>query len=88
MAVPFLSLQMKSSTGHHKVQSNAMKTYQKQQQYIYRHCQLCHVTTSCAVITQFAGGSTKYFGTYHAEFPKPKRDPASGGVKSAVRGEE
>ena len=29
-----------------------------------------------AAITQFAGGSTKYFGTYHAEFPKPKRDPA------------
>ena len=25
---------------------------------------------------QFAGGSTKYFGPYHAEFPKPKRDPA------------
>ena len=29
-----------------------------------------------AAITHFAGGSTKYFGTYHAEFPKPKRDPA------------
>ena len=29
-----------------------------------------------AAITQFAGGSTKYFGTYHVEFPKPKRDPA------------
>ena len=29
-----------------------------------------------AAITQFAGGSTKYFGTNHAEFPKPKRDPA------------
>ena len=29
-----------------------------------------------AAFTQFAGGSTKYFGTYHAEFPKPKRDPA------------
>ena len=29
-----------------------------------------------AAITQFAGGSTKHFGTYHAEFPKPKRDPA------------
>ena len=29
-----------------------------------------------AAITQFTGGSTKYFGTYHAEFPKPKRDLA------------
>ena len=29
-----------------------------------------------AAFTQFAGGTTKYFGTYHAEFPKPKRDPA------------
>ena len=27
-----------------------MKTYRKQQQYIYRLCQLCHVTTSYAVI--------------------------------------
>ena len=28
-------------------------------------------------ITQFAGGSvTKYFSTNHAEFSKPKRDPA------------
>ena len=27
-----------------------MKTYRKQQQYIYRHCQLCHVTTSYAMI--------------------------------------
>ena len=26
-----------------------------------------------AAFTQFAGGSTKYFGTYHAEFPKPER---------------
>ena len=24
-----------------------------------------------AAITQFASGSTKYFGTYPAEFPKP-----------------
>ena len=29
-----------------------------------------------AAFTKFTGGSTKYFGTYHAEFPKPKRDPA------------
>ena len=41
---------MTSSTGHHKVQSNAMKAYRKQRQYIYRHCQLCHVTTSYALI--------------------------------------
>ena len=41
---------MKSSTGHHEVQSNAMKAYRKQRQYIYRHCQLCHVTTSYAVM--------------------------------------
>ena len=41
---------MTSSTGHHKVQSNAMKAYRKQRQYIYRHCQLCHVTTSYAVM--------------------------------------
>ena len=27
-----------------------MKGYRKQQQYIYRHCQLCHVTRSCALI--------------------------------------
>ena len=41
---------MPSSTGHHKVQNNAMKAYRKQRQYIYRHCQLCHVTASCALI--------------------------------------
>ena len=29
-----------------------------------------------AAITQLAGGSTRYFGTNYAEFPKPKRDPA------------
>ena len=27
-----------------------MKTYRKQRQYIYRHCPLCHVTTSYALI--------------------------------------
>ena len=27
-----------------------MKAYRKQRQYIYHHCQLCHVTRSCAVI--------------------------------------
>ena len=29
-----------------------------------------------AAITQFTGGSTKYFSTHHAEVPKPERDPA------------
>ena len=41
---------MTSSTGQRKVQTNAMKAYRKQRQYIYRHCQLCHVTTNYAVI--------------------------------------
>ena len=41
---------MPVSTGHHKVQNNAMKAYRKQRQYIYRHCQPCHVTANCAVI--------------------------------------
>ena len=27
-------------------------------------------------ITEFAGGSKKHFGTYHAELTKPKKDPA------------
>ena len=63
-AVPFLSLQipittgnrkvhnnaMKSSIQHGKLPSNAMKAYQKQRQYIYRHCQLGHVTPSYALI--------------------------------------
>jgi len=33
-----------------KAHNNAMKAYRKQRQYIYHHCQLCHVTTSCVVI--------------------------------------
>ena len=41
---------MKSSTGQRKVQTNAMKAYRKQRQSIYRHCQLCHVTPSYALI--------------------------------------
>ena len=45
-----LSLQMTVSTGHSKVQNIAMKAHRKQRQYIYRHCQLCHVTTSYALI--------------------------------------
>ena len=50
MASPFLSFQMPSGMGQRKVQTNAMNAYRKQRQYIYRYCQLCHVTTSCAVI--------------------------------------
>ena len=41
---------MPINTGHCKVKTNAMKAYRKQWQYIYRHCQLCHVTPSCALI--------------------------------------
>ena len=41
---------MPVSTGQHKVQNNALKAYRKQRQYIYRHCQLCHVTASYAVV--------------------------------------
>ena len=50
MAVPFLSLQLPVNTEHHKVQNNAMKAYRKQRQYIYRHYQQCHVTTSYALM--------------------------------------
>ena len=41
---------MLSNICQRKVQNNPMKPYRKQRQYIYRHCQLCHVTTSYAVI--------------------------------------
>ena len=41
---------MKSSTGQRKVQNNAVKAYRKQRHYIYRHCQLCHVTPSYALM--------------------------------------
>ena len=44
MAVPFLSLQMPSSTQRRNFQTKAVKAYR---QYIYRHC---HVTPSCAVV--------------------------------------
>ena len=47
MAVPFLSLQMPSSTQRRNFQTKAVKAHR---QYIYRHCQLCHVTPSCAVV--------------------------------------
>ena len=44
---------MTSSTWHRKVQTdNTMKAYRKQRQYIYHHSpsQLCHVTTSYALM--------------------------------------
>ena len=41
---------MPSSTRQREVQSNALKAYRKQRQYIYRHCQLCHVTPSHTLI--------------------------------------
>ena len=41
---------MPISTGHRKQKTNAMKAYRKQRQYIYRHCQLCRVTPSYALI--------------------------------------
>ena len=41
---------MPISTGNRKVHNNAMKGYRKQQQYIYRYFQLCHVTPSFALI--------------------------------------
>ena len=50
MAVPFVSLQMPSSTGNRKFQTNAMKTYRKQWQYIHGNCLPSHVTLTRAVI--------------------------------------
>ena len=44
MTVPFLSLQMPSSTQRRNFQTKAVKAYR---QYIYCHC---HVTPSCAVV--------------------------------------
>ena len=46
MAVPFVSLQMPNSTENRKFQTNAMKAYRKQRQYIHRNCQPCHITPS------------------------------------------
>ena len=40
---------MPISAGHGKPQNNPMKAHRNQRQYIYRHCQLCRVTPSCAV---------------------------------------
>ena len=50
MAVPFVSLQMPSSTGNRKLQTNAMKAYRKQRHYNFRHCQPCRVNHAYAVI--------------------------------------
>ena len=50
MAVPFVSLQMLSSTGNRKFQTNAMKAYRKQRQYIHGNCLPSHVTPTRAVI--------------------------------------
>ena len=41
---------MPVSTGHWKVQTKKMKAYQKQQQFMYHHCKLCHVTPGNALI--------------------------------------
>ena len=41
---------MPVSTGQSKVHNNPVKAYRKQRQYIYRHCQLCHLSPSCALI--------------------------------------
>ena len=50
MAVPFVSLQMPSSTGNRKFQTNAMKAHRKQRQYIHGNCLPSHVTPTRAVI--------------------------------------
>ena len=50
MAVPFVSLQMLSSTGNRKFQTNAMKAHRKQRQYIHGNCLASHVTPTRAVI--------------------------------------
>ena len=50
MAVPFVSLQMLSSTGNRKFQTNAMKAYGKQRHYNFRYCQSCHMNHAQAVI--------------------------------------
>ena len=50
MAVPFVSLQMPSSTGNRKFQTNAMKAYRKQRQYTHGNCLPSHVTPTRAVI--------------------------------------
>ena len=42
---------MPISAGYRKVQNNAVKACRKHRQHtVYRHCQLCHVTPTCALI--------------------------------------
>ena len=41
---------MPISTGHQKVQTNIMKVYRRQRQYIYHHCQLGHVTPGLSLL--------------------------------------
>ena len=41
---------MSVSTWHRKVQTNTMKAYQKQQQFMYHYCELCHVTPENALV--------------------------------------
>ena len=41
---------MPISTGHQKVQTNLMKGYQRQQQYIYQHCQLGDVSPGLSLL--------------------------------------
>ena len=50
MAVPFVSLQMPSSPGNRKFQTNATKAHRKQRRYDFRYCQPCHVNHARAVI--------------------------------------
>ena len=50
MAVPSVSLQMPSSPGGRKFETNAMKAYRKQRQYIHGNCLPSHVTPARAVI--------------------------------------
>ena len=49
LPVSFLQIPI-AVTGHRKVQTDTMKAYQRQQQYIYRHCQLGNVTSGSALL--------------------------------------
>ena len=44
------SLQMPITTGHRKLQTDTMKAYRRQRQYVYCHCQLRHVTPGNALL--------------------------------------
>ena len=44
------SLQVLMTSGHQKVQTNTMKAYRRQQQYVYCHCQLRCVTCGNALV--------------------------------------